>query len=248
VTTCYLCAAHSAPSEDPSAIGCCSTCGVFTCRYDGARVHGKGEFRCAICLVRVLLDSAGVLDPSGGPDGGGGIAATEKRVERAREFLGTREFEEECRELASRSGGHRYAWRDWLAQAHVSQTAAREFGERLEVLAGAGTNVAERVEQGLTTDTVDRHLLADAAGVGEYALRLSAQEAGPVTLASVARERAESAEEDARAAEAAARLRVLEANLTEESVPDRSQVIGATPQKKTEEKKEEKVKYLGSGE
>jgi hypothetical protein len=28
VTTCYICAVHRAPSDDPSAIGCCSTCGA----------------------------------------------------------------------------------------------------------------------------------------------------------------------------------------------------------------------------
>src|SRR4051812_34437036 len=171
-TTCYLCAVNREPSSDPSAIGCCSTCGAFTCLSDGARVHATGRFECAICLVRVLLRSAGVLAPGDGGGGGGGKAVTmAEGAARVREILDTEHFESECRELAAASGGYRFAWRPLLAQAQLPAEVAREIGERLDILAGAGSNVAERVEEGLVNDTIgteDRSLLADAAGLGEY--------------------------------------------------------------------------------
>jgi len=196
MTTCYVCTAHSSESLNPDAVASCSTCGVFTCIWDGARLHGKGAFECAFCMARVLIESAEGVNPPNGP-GGGGIGAEAV----FREFLSTEAFERECAHLASASRGHREAWRELLLQQLPAETRA-EFAARLAALTGR-EDVAVKVEAGLEAKTANVGLLADAAGVAEYAYRLEAT--GPSTLASVARsEDAERARQElARKAETA---------------------------------------------
>jgi len=198
MTTCYVCTAHGTNSLDPEAVACCSVCGVFACIWDGARLHGKGAYECAFCMVRVLIESAERANPPDGP-GGGGIGAEAS----FREFLSTEAFERDCARLASASRGQREAWRDLLLQQLPAETRA-EFAARLAALAGRD-DVEVKIEVGLAAQTVDASLLADAAGVGEYAYRLEAT--GPATLASVARaEDAERARQELerKAADAAA--------------------------------------------
>jgi hypothetical protein len=225
MSICYVCAVHGDPSPDSSAVGACATCGVFTCVYDGARVHAKGQYRCAVCLVRVLIESAGVAVPTGDPDGGGGGAAAHVRA-----FLATEDFEREAEQLAARSQQQRHAWR-LLFTEQLPAAMAREFGERLDELAGAGTQVASQVEAAITEGTADVGLLADAAGVGEYARRLS--RTGPLTLAAV----------DA----ALARQELAAKQAAESATPARAeQVIGAAT-KKVEEKPKLKEMTVGGG-
>jgi hypothetical protein len=227
---CYVCAVHDDPTPDPTAVGACATCGVFTCVYDGARVHAKGQYRCAICLVRVLIESAGVALPSGDP-GGGGAAATAQ----VRAFLATDDFERDAEQLATRSRPQRYAWRQLFTEQYPPDIA-REFGERLDQLAGPDTAVAKQVEAAIVEGAADLDLLADAAGVGEYARRLSIT--GRSTLPSVAAADAEKARQELARKQAA-----------EAAIPDRAEekIIGATTQA-AEEAPALKTMTMGGGE
>lgn len=186
--SCYVCTVHDDPSPDDRAVGSCTTCGVLTCVYDGARVHNAGRFQCALCLTRVLLRDAGiVLDP--GDDGGGGGGGM---AQAARAYFGSSEqFERDAQHLAGRTVQRRGAWRE-LMLSQLSSDVALEFGKRLEDLSRTPA-IADRVADGLMDGTVDRMLLADAAGVGEHAVRLSQAASGPASLPSVAAERAQQA-------------------------------------------------------
>jgi hypothetical protein len=239
MATCYVCVSRGELSPDQSAIGCCSKCGAFACIYDSARIHGKADFECAICLVRVILHSAGVPYPSGDGGGGGGgggigVAMVETEAQaQFREYTGTEHFERDCRALALASKAHRYAWRGLLLE-HLPGHTARELGQRLEAIVGNEAGLGERIEEGIRNDALNRELVADAVGVGEYALLRSDTKTGPSTLESVAHQEA------------------LERDLAARSVPEREVVveetIGAYKAEQAKEEKKEEKKYMTMGE
>jgi hypothetical protein len=232
MSTCYICTIHRQPSPYPESVMCCSTCGIFACIGDGARVHATGASTCAICMVRVLVDSATRIGPAGEGGGGGGVAAAEAEV---RTFLSTEDFEHECTLLASISRTYRDGWRGLLLQAQFPTETAAEFGQRAAQLAGGAPGLAEQVAVGILDQTADRGLLADAAGVGEHAHRLTY--VGPQTLPSVAqaaaeRDAAELAEQE------------LAERIAAESAPP-TEVVGAKPQQQEEATEKLKAKYVG---
>ncbi len=229
MSTCYLCTIHGSPSENPESIMHCSTCGIFTCIWDGARVHGKGACECAICMVRVLVASANRSLPPTGPGGGG--AAVEAEV---REYLATDDFERDCEHLAFVSKAYRDGWRPLLAMQQLPTQTAHEFGRRLEQLTGGRRGLADQVAAGLLDRTMDGDLLADAAGVGEYSRRL--ENAGPRTLASVAK-----AVADEEAADRAARELQEKIQAEAAAAAQPSYVTQTEPAKQ----EELKVRYMG---
>jgi hypothetical protein len=168
MSACYLCAIHNDPSTRPEPIGQCR-CGIFTCMYDGARRHKIGEFECALCIVQVLLASAGVR--LAGPDGGGGGGAALMAAE-VRRFLGTEDFQTQCDELQYATHTHRAQWRGWLA-AGVTLGTMRTLGGKLGELTGTGDALGDAlVEASSGEHFVEPSLLADAAGVAQHAARL----------------------------------------------------------------------------
>lgn len=175
MATCYLCALNALPTEDPSAIAGCTRCGVFCCRWDGARHHGTGHFYCAVCLVPMLLRASGIDIgdwPGGGDDGGGsGLYAV-------REELAVDEFERFCADMWDASRPQRLKWREVLGPLD-QRSAATVVAERIGEFAGGERRVerAYRAAPGVETDDV-----AAAVGVAELAARRRAARGGSLTL------------------------------------------------------------------
>lgn len=238
MAACYMCTVRDDPSPVSSAIGVCSTCGVLTCVYDGARVHATARFTCAMCLVRVLIESAVVSSGPHGPSGPGGGGATMAAV---RAYLSTDDFERSTPMLARRSEQHRHAWRELLT-AQLPAATARRFAGYLDDLVGGAAGTAEKVESLLLSGTAGARrlgLLADATGVGEYAHDLKAGEAA-TTLANL--------EADAQAAQRAeeALKKKLDAESTMHATTGGT-AIGAQPVQEQEAKETRRYRQLGGG-
>jgi hypothetical protein len=216
MSSCYLCTIHDDPSARPDAVGQCG-CGIFACIYDGARRHTVGEFECALCIVQVLLASAGVRLP--GPDGGGGGGVAMLQAE-VRKFLGTEDFEAQCKELQLATRTQRAEWRQRL-MAGVTVGTMQTLGTKIGELTGRGPALGQALVDATSGgNTADFDLLADAAGVAQYAARVVGTPEHVLGLASMALPEVE------------------QRGQTEGSV------IGATV---VEEKPEEKVKYMTMG-
>jgi hypothetical protein len=136
--------------------------------YDGARRHKIGEFQCALCIVQVLLASAGVRLP--GPDGGGGGGGTMMQAE-VRRFLGTEDFEAQCEELQYATSSDRAQWRRWL-NAGVTLGTMKTVGEKIGELTGQSNALGQAlVEASSGGNAANFNLLGDAAGVAQHSAR-----------------------------------------------------------------------------
>ena len=175
MATCYLCATNEDPTDEPAAIACCVECGMFFCRWDGARHHGTADFYCAVCLVPILLSGAGIdLGDEDPPDGGGpGALAAAVRAE-----LHVEDFERFCADMWDASSEPRLKWRKLLGSLSPDEAAA-EVSERIGEFAG-GRELLERAYR--NAPTVDAEGVAAAAGVAETAARAEIDGSGPLNL------------------------------------------------------------------
>ena len=216
MSACYVCAIHNDPSVRPDPIGQCR-CGIFTCMYDGARRHKIGEFECALCIVQVLLASAGVRLP--GPDDGGGGGAAMMAAE-VRRFLGTEDFEAQCEELQLATSTHRAQWRQWI-EAGTTLGTMEKLGAKLGEFTGKGDALANALVEAYSESGVRRGLLADAVGVAQHCAR---REGTPEQLLELSMALPE----------------------VEQRVESRGQAVGAV-QPATQVKKEETLKTMTVG-
>jgi hypothetical protein len=175
VSTCYLCAYNELPTDEPSAIAGCTKCGMFFCRWDGARHNGTGSFYCAVCLIPMLLRGAGV-DIGDWPDDGGGGPVLDAEV--VREQLSAADFERFCADMSDFSEPGRLRWRKILAES-TKAVAAKMVAKRVGNFAGGADRVEDAYREALA---VDAEGTAAAVGVAESAARAQVERPGGLDI------------------------------------------------------------------
>jgi len=126
VASCFICAVVDNATAEADPIGVCKKCFSLACIDHGTRLKQAIEFKCALCLPEVMLDSAGLVRHDAyeprrpGDRGGGGLPSgepAEPRLPRgpggsavSREFESHAQFEEVERRLAQATQDHRLAW------------------------------------------------------------------------------------------------------------------------------------------
>jgi hypothetical protein len=193
MASCYRCAYVTGAGGE--GVGVCGLCGALACRVDGVRMPVSSQFRCAMCVSKVLWYSGGLGPPPGGgggpsapvrtpsdPDGGGG------GVYAVKEYLSAEHFSETAPEIAVESFEQRTDWRQLVhkvleqlaafadspaEQARVVQMAAEQHAEeeaptwRLRRVELIGRELSFEVRHAVDLDT---DLIADALGVASWAI------------------------------------------------------------------------------
>lgn len=195
MASCFKCAVLDGNTNDVESIGVCKACYSLACIDHGTRLRAGSRFECVLCLPTSMRTSANVVihdtysplppgtgggtQPTAGapgdPSGGG-----------AREFASSADFASKEPRIARCSSEHRTAARsivdplvNALAATAGDDTALASLVQKVVVTSDEATvayatarmkEVSIALKTASLTERLDRDLLADALGVGAWAV------------------------------------------------------------------------------
>lgn len=198
--TCYRCTTlRTSPSGEP--FGACLRCQSFACITCGVRAAGVSRFYCVLCKSGITLLPSGGLPPTGGPGGsdpgggGPGGAPPAGPGDVVAPYESTAHFEALEPLLAEYTVDERHYYHDQIdrfleaAAEYAFDEARREEIDRAigyerpddlaeQALRGdlrrGAQRLARDVEAAEARGLIRRDLLADAFGVAQWAIGISA--------------------------------------------------------------------------